>query len=187
MPGNVANHPLPETPVEVAASLRATPTEVLVAGRWVTVPAMLAVDWLELLTGDLDLELIFPGLLSDDDADWVEDALVEGEISIQDMQRLAIAVITEVSGRPWWIACKLVISAQSKWSIIGADLAAKQIDATRIPLGLWLDSVWRIIFDRTANEKWPSVAAQLEAPPPGFENEVDLDMTTDDFAALMNE
>jgi hypothetical protein len=152
---------------------------------------MVAVDWLELLWGDpqdLELETIFPGLADDEDQDYVNEVLLSGDLSLDRLQRLALDVISEVSGRPWWVTLRMISIAESKWSILGGDLVLRGIDAGKLSLSAWLDALWPIIFDRLPRDKWTMLSSMIEAVPPS-ETETtaleSMEMSVDEFSNLM--
>lgn len=161
-----------------------------VAGHWVTVPAQDAATWLELLMGEpeeVNLELIFPGLLDEADTDLVEDALFAEELDLPGLQRLALDVVAEAAGRPWWLTFRLLYLIQTHWSLLGARMLMSGVQAEQMSLSGWLDVAWVTVFDNVANDKWVSLAATLETPPVSeVENPMaTMEMSVDDFTAFM--
>lgn len=151
---------------------------------------MSAAEWLELLMGELDLELIFPGLLSDDDRELVEELLLDEEMTLDELQRRSLEIIAEVSGRPWWVALRMIDLAQSRWSVFGGALVMAGVRSDMIPLGAWLDAVWVITFDSLPKDKWTMLASLIEALPPSEMPEDRMDaftVTTDAFTEFMRE
>lgn len=189
--GNAPPPQLPELVTNPAASLWPTDSVVHVAGRDVVVPAQPAAVWLELLMGaldDFDLDAIFPALADEDDQDYVEQALYAGRLTVNDLQMLGLELVCLVSGRPWWVAIRMVHIVEKQWSILGSALVMRGVDASRLSLSAWLDALWLVMFDHIPHDKWLMVSAQLEAPPPGQtpENPLDsMEMSTDQFTSLM--
>lgn len=161
------------------------------SARWVKVPALVAADWLELLWGDpqeLDLDAIFPGLVPEEDQDYINDTLLSGAVSMEQLQRLALDVVTEVSGRPWWVTIRMINIVEARWSILGGNLVLRKIDAERLSLSAWLDALWLTIFDNLPRDKWTMLASMIEASPPtaAETNPMDsMEMSVDEFSNLM--
>lgn len=186
-PGS-GSQPIPEQVTNALASLRPSDTEVYVAGEWVLVPAQTAADWLELLMGDLEPAVIFPGLCDAEDQEWVDDCLRDGVISVPEVERITLNLIEAVSGKPWWITLRMINIAERKWGVVGTDLLRQGIDATRMSLAAWLDVLWVTIFGHLEPEKWTMLALQLEAPPPEETSRSSIDtmeMSEDSFTSLM--
>jgi hypothetical protein len=180
---------LPELVTNPLASIRATPTEVQVAGEWITIPALSAADWLELLMiEDVDLDTVFPGLAEEADQEFVLDQLLDGQLHVNDVEKLALQVITEVSGRPWWVAYRMIQIAKVAWSTLGGRLILSRIDATQISLSAWLDALWLVLFESINRDKWTMLSAQIEAVPPSEmpENPLEsMEMSMDTFSEMM--
>lgn len=186
-PGS-GSQPVPEQTVNAVASLRPFATEIQVGGEWIKVPAYPAADWLELLMGPLELFAIFPGLCSEEDQEFVEDCLAEGVVTANDVDDATLDLIETVSGRPWWITLRMVNVAETKWSVLGADMALHGVDATKLSLSGWLDVLWVTIFKHLDDKKWLMFASQIEVPPPQVEvrDSIEtMEMSSDSFTALM--
>lgn len=151
---------------------------------------MTAAEWLELLMGDaelLDLDSIFPGLASEEDHDYVTEAMIDGDISPDQVDKLALQVISEASGRPWYVALRMIHIAMSRWSILGGRLVLAGIDPQKLSLSAWLDALWLTMFDSLPKDKWTMFSSQMEIPPPS-EAKPDMEsmeMSTDAFTSLM--
>ena len=188
-PGSVNQHQaVPFLPTNAVASLRPFATEINVADRWVPVPALPAADWLDLLMGDLELFLVFPGLCASEDQNYVEDCLYQGMISVSDIEDATLALIETVSGRPWWVALRLIAICEQKWGVIGTDMIRAGLDFERISLAAWLDVAWVTLFKHLAEDKWTMAASQIEAPPPqALQREPieTMEMSVDAFTSLM--
>ena len=189
-PGGASPPPqLPELVTNPVASLRPFVAEVLVCGSWISVPALPAAAWVEQFMGDdTDLDLVFPGLCSEEDQDAVGQALLEGCLDIPGLQRLTLDLISQVAGRPWWVAVRMIQIAELRWSILGADLVLRRIDADSISFSAWLDALWVTIFNHLPQEKWVEMSTMIEIPPPSEAPEdpmESLEMSPEAFANLM--
>lgn len=137
---------------------------------------------------DTDLDLVFPGLCSEEDQDAVGQALLEGCLDIPGLQRLTLDLISQVAGRPWWVAVRMIQIAELRWSILGADLVLRRIDADSISFSAWLDALWVTIFNHLPQEKWIEMSTMIEIPPPSEAPEdpmESLEMSPEAFANLM--
>jgi len=147
-----------------------------------------AADWLELLMGDIELFAIFPGLCDEEDQEYVDDCLKIGTVSVLDIENATLDLIETVSGRPWWVAVRIIQLYESAWGVIGADLIRHGIDPTRISLAAWLDVAWPTLFMHLPEDKWSMFAAQIEAPPPEEAERSSIEaveMSQDAFTTLM--
>lgn len=189
-PGSASPPPtLPELVNNPVASLRPFEVELLVCESWVSVPALPAAAWIEQFMGeDTDLDLIFPGLCSEEDQDFVSQALFDECLDVLALQRLTLDLVSQVAGRPWWVAVRMIGIAERSWSILGADLVLKRIDAATISFSAWLDALWVTIFAHLPQERWLELSTLIEMPPPSEAPEdpmESLEMSTDAFASLM--
>jgi hypothetical protein len=180
--------PVPEQTVNAVASLRPFATEVNVAGQWVPFPALTAADWLELLMGDLELFLIFPGQCDEDDQEFVDDCLVQGFVDVDEVDEAALNLIETAGGRPWWIVLRMIRVVQDKWGILGAEMTRMGVHPDAVSLSAWLDVLWNLFFQHMDEQKWIMFATQLETPPPQIAARQTIDtmeMSTDSFTSLM--
>jgi len=153
---------------------------------------MTAAEWLEILMVDaqqLNLDAVFPESLDDqEDLLLIDEWLLDQKFSVQDLQERALKVVSEVSGRPWWVAMRMIHMASMKWSVLGSALILKQIDPERLSLSAWLDALWSTMFQNLPTEKWTQVSSLIEMPPPSempkdpFEA---MEMSRDQFTSLM--
>lgn len=166
-------------------SLRCWPVDVEVAGRVAHIPAMPAADWLAVLAHrPIDLEDVFPGL-SPGGYELVDELLFSGVLSLEDLYQVVLDVITTVTGRPWWIAMRLIEGALLNWGLIGSRLVLAGIDADKISLSAWLDAVYMIIVEGTPEDQLTMFFSKLEFPPPGFEPKEEITMDADAFYDAM--
>lgn len=168
--GSSAPAPAPHLVTSPVWSLQAWELEITVAGEQVTIPPIPAADWLAVLMGeDLWAEDLFPGLLDEDDKAWVEDCLFAGDLGLEEMHDLAMEILGQVAGRPWWVALRVVGTAKSNWDVIGGALALRGVDAAKISLGAWLDVATMLMINHMETSRVSMWLMQLEAPPQGTE------------------
>ena len=138
---------------------------------------------------ELDLDAIFPGLANEEDQDYVDEALANGDISITDLEKLTLDLISEVSGRPWWVAIRMIYIARMRWSIFSGNLILAQVYPDRISLSAWLDALWLNIFHGLPKDKWTMLSSILEMPPPSEaakDNMDTMEMSVNQFTSLMS-
>jgi hypothetical protein len=132
---------------------------------------------------DLWAEDIFPGLLSDEDKDWVEDCLFYEALELAETHNLAMEILAQVSGRPWWTTLRVVGAAKTNWDIVGGELALRGVDASKLSLAAWLDVVTMIMINHMETSKASMWLMQLEAPPPGTEA-AEPEISADQFMSM---
>jgi hypothetical protein len=121
--------------------------------------------FLELLPEPLDL-------LFDEDLDLVE---------------LGQEVISEVCGRPWYIAIRLIHLVRDNWNVLGADMLRRGIRPADYSISGWLDVALLTLLHHVKREDQAMLMSQLEMPPSDEVQQVqeELEMTHEQFLALM--
>jgi hypothetical protein len=160
--------------------------EVEVCGEDFTIPAMCAADWLQvLMVENLQPEQVFPGLLGEDDQDWFEDQLHQGQLDLEELYVLAFDVIATVTGRPWWVALRLIGIARDSWDALGGEMAQKS-DASRLSLAAWLDVLFLLVVRNIDDAKRNMFLMKLELAPEGWgpAPEETMEMSGDAFLAM---
>ena len=180
---------VPSLNLDPIQSMRPWPVVVTCCGRDVVIPALAAVDWLTILMGEEpQLDDIFPGLLSDAEADWVEEQIVAGNLGLEEFQELIFDVIETVSARKWWVTLRLIELARRSWDAIGSELILRGVDAATLSLSAWLDVLLITVLKNSDPKDVTMLTLQLEAPPPEQEAEPeDPEMSRSAFMALGGE
>ena len=145
---------------------------------------MPAIDWLTVLMDDsFSPELVFPGLLEETDRDLVEQLLHSGALDVEDMWKLGLDIITQASGRKWYVALRLVLTAKEAWDALGGDMAAVRSDAS---LSAWLDILFTLIVRNIEDSKRTMFLMKLEIVPQGWGDEEPqaMEMSADAFLAM---
>lgn len=168
------------------SSLRPWPVTVTLGGRDWDIPAMPAADWLVILmTDELDPDDVFPGLLSSEDAADVEDFLSSGVITLEQMYDIVRDIVATATARQWWVGLRLILLARDSWNNIGAQLILKQVDASKVSLSAWLDTVLLTLLNSMDPKDVAMFTMQLEAPPEGEELPAeDMEMSAGAFLSM---
>lgn len=157
-----------------------------VAGHGMEIPPLPAVEWLSILmVENPELDDIFPGLLTSDDMDLVEDLIVSRELGLDECEDIILSIIETVSARPWWVTIKLIETARVSWDLIGGELALRGIDPTHISLSSWLDALLLTVIKNMDPKEVTMWCLKLEAPPPDVKvDEAELEMDPSQFMAM---
>lgn len=176
--------------VDPTSSLRPFELIVTLGERDYTVKAAYADEWLAiLLQEELDLSEIIPGMLAEDDASELADAVWRDGVADAEIEEVCLEIITEVSGRDWWWALHLLWSATGAWLVVYGRMISQGIDPTRIPLGAFLDAMYLVCVQNMDKDQRSEFDRMLEKPPPGveFEDAVDVDAESAAFLNMMNQ
>lgn len=159
---------VPKVVTDPIWSLRVWPVTFTVAGQDFTIPEIPAAGWLEaLMAEELNALEVFDGLLSSDDTEDLHDLIWDDQVTLSQLHDLLLEVLDAVTGRPWWIALKLIAVVQAHWDLIGADLALQGVRTDTISIAAWLDVALLTILHNIDPEKATMFTSQLEMPPPG--------------------
>lgn len=175
---------IPKTVTDPVWSLRPWPVSVRVVGTMYEIPALPAVDWLAILMAENpDLDNIFPGLLDQEEQDIVTEAMLDGHL--EETFSVCLDIITAVSGRPWYIAMRLIDVARNSWQVLGAEMLLKGVDAERLSLSGWLDILLLTIMNNIDPKEATMFTMRLEAPPADIEVEQpEPEMTASSFMSM---
>lgn len=137
---------------DAVAALRLWDVEVELGGQVFLVPAKPAADWfVAILDEDNPLPLI-PGMMAVDAEECVTDLLLDGQIDADLIVRRSRELLTEVAGRPWWEADRLIRSSGASWHIIGGELTRLGVDLHAVSLAAALNAIY-VICVRTMDDK----------------------------------
>lgn len=158
--------------------LRPCKLDVFFDGVAYTIPALDAVQWMELMDGDYpDLYQVFPGLAGHEAVERVEDALWEGRVTSEEVGELGLAVFAANADRPWWVALRVIHAAKDAWDVVGVNRAVG------MSLAGWLDEIWVKIMEHIDPKKKAGWLSDITSPPKGLKTEVDYDA---EEAAFLN-
>jgi hypothetical protein len=160
------------TDADPLAALRIYRIAVDLGERRFIIPALPARDWLEvLLAEDLNPEDLFPGLCGTDDVIAVNQMLIDGTVTMEQMSEAIYSVLEEATGRRWWVALRLCRTIRAGWDRVGGRLASHGVTPFEVPLAYWLDGAYAAILDIIMEADPKAVGSftqKLTAPPPGL-------------------
>lgn len=150
-----------------------------------TIPAMSAADWLAvLMVSQLAAQDVFPGMLGDPaEQEEIRRQLRSGELDVFEIEDLALETISTVCGRPWWVALRLVYTAQSSWDALGGEMA-RRADPQRLSIAAWLDVLFLLVVQNIDNEKRTMFLMKLELAPEGWGEQTEPEMSPESFLAM---
>jgi hypothetical protein len=163
-----------------AATLRCWPLQVDLAGATHIIPAHPADVWLLALLGGTYIDVL-PGLLQDKTA--LNDAIIDGAVSGEELLATSREVIAAASGMTWWTAVRLAQLAHSTW--LGAELTLRGVNPAAMPLAAYLAAVLRMATRDMTADKAAQLTFTLDRPPAGVPAEqwFDEDAAADGFMA----
>lgn len=175
--------------VDPLASLRSWDLVVELGGDEYVVVAQPAGVWLPILLNDpFDAAEILPGMLSDEDQERLEVALMEGRVSAREVLDTALEVVALAAGRSWWWTLRLLSVASHSWLLTYGELVGRGLSVASMPLGAVLDALYLVVAPRGMKaEARVQFDRDLETPPPGHAPEIDEDREAANFLALMNQ
>lgn len=148
--------------VDPLASMRCWAIGIELGGREFEIPALPAVDWWPVLvSGDLGLILDFIES-SPDDPGNVDELLLSGVLSVEELGQALTDTIEEAAGRPLHAALVLATVANAQWTATGGELARTGFRWDEQPLGAALDAVYAIITARLEKDDLNKFLTLLE-------------------------
>jgi hypothetical protein len=170
---------MPSWDLDPAASLAPSPLVVDVGGTEVTMPTMTAMDWLTILMSknpDMnDLLDLIPEL---------DELVIQGDVSIDEVNDMVLGMITVASGREWWITLRLLGVAMKYWDSVGPQMVTK-IDPEKVSLAAWMMVLQSTLINSLDPESVSMFVAQVQAPPFGAAPTTQRkELTAKEFMAL---
>lgn len=179
---------VPTLNLDPIQSMRPWPVVVTLGGRELEIPALPAVDWLAILMApESQLDDLFPGLLSPDGVDWVEEQILDGNLGLAEFQELVFQIIETVSARKWWVTLRLVDVARRSWDVVGSEMLIRGIDPARISLSAWLDVLLITVLKNMDPKDVTMFNLRLEAAPDQEQGPEEMEMSRSAFMALGGE
>lgn len=170
--------------VDPSASMAPFTIKVEVAGRVCTIEPEPAATWIALLVSG-DYEGILPGLLDDEDAEGLDEALWSGELSANELREAILDVITVVSGRDWWWALNLLAVCRSAWPQMYGTLVRHGFNAHVEPFAAFLDALYSLCVEEMPEDRRRSFDTALDQAPAGYRT-INEEGEAHAFLALMN-
>ena len=169
------------------ASLIDTPATVTIGSLEFEVPVPKADFWLKALLDDpIDWDMILPGLLADDDQIIVEDAILDGDITPEDLSRAVIDLVTEVSGMKWYTCVVLCNIQRDMWERTGVRMLLAGLRPQEMLFGAWMACAFTVILDHIDYKEAANFVSTITTPPPGYEEELDSEAEEDAFMQAMS-
>ena len=177
--------------MDVGASLWPTAVRVQLGDWEYEIPPEPASVWITAIAAT-DGGAIIPGLLEPEDQRLVWRDFVMGRLGPDEVDNAWREVVTVAAGRPWWEACRLVLSATAKenWSIIHGKLVSRGVDLEVFSLGGFCNVVHLMALQACADDAARSAYEfELSTPPPGVDADEAHDATgaAGDFLAAMQQ
>lgn len=179
---------VPSWNLDPVASLQCWPVEISYMGHRYTIPAMSALEWLDLIMEDFLFTSIVPGLLSEDEGNIFVSGVLDDEDGDEALYRLGAEVLEQVSARHWWITLRLIGVAKHSWPVLGAKMI-ERVDASKISLAAWLDVFTLLMAELIKPEKATMLFSKIEIAPQG-ENESEdegLEISAQQFLSMATE
>jgi hypothetical protein len=173
---------------DLVASLQPWSIEDIWIGEEVfRVPAMTASQWLWiLLEPSISVFSIVPGLLEPDAKEHVDELIITGCLSHEELEDLAWEIVSIAAGRPWWTVLYLLGNAKSVGNsdIVQGELALHSVDASSMSLASWLSAVYMIFARGMDQQKRQQFDMSLARPMPGLRIKTNPAANRAAFAAL---
>lgn len=151
-----------------------------------TITARSALEWMTTL---LDERLIpcniFPILAGGEAVIAVEDAIWDGKATPEQVNDLAMDVVSVAGDRDWWETVRYLNVLHGAWDTIGSSLVARGADPAKMSLAGWVDLIRYICIQHCDPKKLAGFLGQIEAPPKGAAAAVNFDAEEKAFEAAM--
>lgn len=144
--------------VDPAASLRIWAIEFELGGRTFEVPALPAADWLPLLLEGDPLAVLDLGDLGE-----IDEMILGGEITSEELGKALTSVIEQATGRSFHAALVLAQVAKMQWPIIGGDLVRRGMRFDQVSIGAALDAIHATILGLLKPEAAEKFQALLDS------------------------
>lgn len=167
--------------VDPVASLRIWAVELELAGRVFQIPPLPAADWLPvLIEGDL-----FAIMEMVPDSSNVDELILSGEVTAEQLTTALTAVIEQVTGRPLHAAIITAQLTQHMWPVIGGELAVSGFRWDQQPIGAALDAIRYVVIRSLARSKETlDTAKKIEAMIDKEVSTIDRSKALDDFETM---
>jgi hypothetical protein len=131
--------------VDPLASMRCWAVDIELGGRIYEVPALPAADWWAVLAAPEPLGALLD-LIPEETGD-LEDRLLAGEISGDEMTTALTDALEEVIGRPLRAGVVLAEVARAHWPVVNGRLAQRGFRWDVMPIGAALDAIYAMVME----------------------------------------
>lgn len=147
--------------VDPLASMRCWAIEIELGGRTYEVPALPAVEWWPVLvSADLGQILDFVTSSPDDPLN-LDDLLLTGEVSKDELAEALTDALEEAAGRSFHVAFVLATVAASQWPTVNGALVRAGFRWDEQPLGAALDGIYAVVTERLEKDNLDKFLAIL--------------------------
>lgn len=144
------------------ASMRCWAVEIELGGRVYDIPVLPAVDWWPVLSsGDLGQILDFV-VSTPDDLMNLDDLLLSGELTTEDLTQALTDAIEETTGRSFHASFVIATVANAQWATLNGTLVQRGFRWDEQPLAAALDALYVEITGRLEKDELAKFRALLE-------------------------
>lgn len=157
--------------LDLGAQLWPTAIDVELGDWSYQIPELPASSWI-LAIADPDGGAIMPGLLEPEDQRLIWRDITMGRLHPEVLSEAWRVVVAAASGRPWWEAARLVLSATApdNWPIIQGKLAQRGVDLDRCSIGAFCNIIQMMALEACEDDAArSSFTFELTTPPPGVD------------------
>jgi len=173
--------------VDPAASLQLWAVEIELGGRTFEVPALPASAWFPVLVEGDPLRVLdlIPSSLDGDGPD-VDEMILSGEVSGEDLVNALVDAIEEVAGRDFHAAFVLATMAHTQWPLIGGLMAQSGFLWDAAPIGAALDAIYAVVSAHLKEDARQRFEALLNTPTliPGRRRPAARERALDEFESM---
>lgn len=175
-------------PVETdpLASLASWPVEFKLDGWAYSIAPQPATTWLIAILEEFGSFAPVIELLSESDRARIEQAVIDEQISEQELEEVFRDVVEAVAGRPWWVVLNYLNLIRSFWARFHGRILFG-LNPELVPLGAYLDAAHYVFIEGRDEQTVQKIINFLETPPPGLLIELDQESEGDTFLAMMNQ
>jgi len=111
--------------------------------------------------------------------------LMDESISDEEIVDLSFMWLERASGRPWYVALRMVGVLRNNWNVLGAEILKRAVDPVQLSLSGLLDITLLQALQAMEESQVTMFLTELEMPPPGVDvSEEDMEMSREQFLSL---
>lgn len=165
------------------ASLRIWGAEVVIGDDTYRFGKHSASDWLLALLETEDGLGGLVNLLEEGEEGRLDEAILAGRLTDVEILQGFKQALTEVCGRPWWQAMKLLGLLLADWHAVFGIIRGS-VDPDKVSLAAFLDVGFAALL---RDREKQILVNHLETPPPGVEVELDEEKSEQVFLSMLNQ
>lgn len=155
--------------VDPAASFGIPSVFVEIGGYEYEVEGHSAADWVPLILSGRTFKVL-PGWI-DGDCTRLEDGLLSGDITDEELDEATHDVMTVAGGRVWWWCSQLITMVggdNSVWAQLHGQMVLNGIKADQISLAAWVDALYSVAVSRYQSDEGRQKFDQAIDTPPSW-------------------